>query len=197
VNSIPKLKTIERKAYLSAHQDGLIDIGLGLVFLLFGIIQWTGRTAFSGVSWMPALFIGPAKRMITVPRIGLVKFGPSRKVLAVKIGLLVLCAAVILFIVAATTLHSTTLDGWTRRYFATSFGLALALFPLAGAIGLGVRRYYGYAFLLIAAFTALRFWHGGLGALFVLIGTAVTGTGFSVLARFLKDHPIKGKEKQR
>jgi hypothetical protein len=192
---IPELKQIERKAYWSYHQDGLIDLCLGLIFLLFGIKAFTGNFLFAGLCWMPGLMIAPLKKMITAPRIGTVRFGRSRKILAVKIGALVLTAAVILFIVVATRLKSPGLDAWTRHYYAIAFGSALALFPLAGAIGFGVRRFYAYAVLLVAGFSFIQYRPHYLAAVFAAVGSVLIIAGGAVLIRFLRDNPLPGKEK--
>jgi hypothetical protein len=48
----PELKQIERRAYLSYHQDGLIDICLGMVFLAFGLVTLAAavfRSPLTGV----------------------------------------------------------------------------------------------------------------------------------------------------
>lgn len=194
MNTQQDLKAIRRKAYLANHEDGLIEIGLGTVFLLFGLIQWLGRPQLGGVCWMPALLIAPIKRVITAPRIGMVRFGAKGGLFKVKLALILLVLAVIGFIVAASLLHSETLDAWTRRYFAPAFGFSLALFPLAGAVGLGVRRYYGYAVLMVVCFSLLSVWREGLAEVFLVIGGVVTLTGIFVLIRFLRSNPVRETE---
>jgi hypothetical protein len=194
MNPQSDLKAIRRKAYLASHEDGLIDIGLGAVFLLFGLIQWLGRPQLGGICWMPALFIAPMKRYVTAPRIGTVRFGAKGGLFKVKLALILFVLAVIGFIVAASLLHSETLDAWTRRYFAPAFGFSLALFPLAGAVGLGVRRYYGYAALMVLCFSLLSVWREGLAVVFLVIGGVVTITGILVLICFLRSHPVREPE---
>jgi hypothetical protein len=188
------LKAIRRRAYLANHEDGLIDIGLGTVFLLFGLIQWLGRPHLGGICWMPALFIAPMKRFITAPRIGTVRFATTGGLFKVKMALILFVLAVIGFIVTASLLHSEVLDAWTHRYFAPAFGFSLALIPLAGAVGLGVRRYYGYAVLMVLCFSILSVWRDGLALVFLAIGSVVTITGILVLIRFLRSHPVLDTE---
>ncbi len=76
----------------------------------------------------------------------------------------------------------------------SAFGFSLALVPLAGAIGLGVRRYYGYAVLMVACFSLLSVWREGLAAVFLVIGSVVTFTGIFVLIRFLRNNPVRETE---
>lgn len=82
------LKTIERKAFRSVHQDGLWDIyigGLLLVLSLMFSIPDSGEgelttlgLAMLGVAIVFAFFqLG--KKYITVPRMGQVRFGPERQ----------------------------------------------------------------------------------------------------------------------
>ena len=192
--TVPELKEIKRKTYWSYHQDGLIELCLGLVFFVFGIYLYSGKSLMAGLCWMPGLLIAPLKRIITAPRIGMVRFGRSRNVLAFKIGLLTLTAVLVLFIIAATLLDSPALDAWTRRYFAVAFGFALALFPLAGAIALGIRRYYAHAVLLAAGFSLIQYRPDSLAAVFTGIGSVLILVGAAVLIRFLRDHPLPRKE---
>lgn len=82
------LKTIERKAFRSVHQDGLWDIYLGglmlVLSLMFSIPEsgegklTTFGLALLGVAIMFAIFqLG--KKFITIPRFGQVQFGPERQ----------------------------------------------------------------------------------------------------------------------
>ena len=95
----PSLREIEKRTYMSYHQDGLIDIFLGIYVLLFalGILlknltdssMWTVAPGIFPAIMLP-IWISVKKR-ITMPRIGYVKFGTRRggKLLAVIIGLMV------------------------------------------------------------------------------------------------------------
>jgi hypothetical protein len=194
MESVSALKQIEKKAYWSYHGDGLIDLCLGLVFLLFGIKVLTGNPIIAGICWMPGLLIAPLKRLLTAPRIGMVRFRRSWKVKAVKIGLLTFTAAFVLFIVTAELSKSPGMHEWTRRYFAIAFGCSLALFPLAGAIALGINRYYAYAALLASGFSFVQYRNESLAGVFVAIGSVLILTGGAVLIRFLNDNPIREKE---
>ena len=79
------LKEIERKAWRSTYQDGLLDITLGVILLSMGLSAWLDRAApkslLSDLSYGLLLAVGVlvyvlGKRWITIPRIGLVNFGP-------------------------------------------------------------------------------------------------------------------------
>jgi hypothetical protein len=189
----PEIGTVRRSAWVAATRDGFIEIAAGLVFLLFGAVHAAGRPQFSGLCWMPALFVAPMKRLITTPRIGTARLRRTAGIWAVKAVLILVILAVMGYIVVAARTQSAAMDAWTRRYFAPVFGLSLALFPLAGAIGTGVRRYYGYAFLVAAGFSVLSFRRDGLTAVFLVIGTVLFLSGLAVLVRFLKDHPLPGE----
>jgi hypothetical protein len=88
------LKTLERRAFRSIHQDGLWDIYLGglmLVLTLFFAIPESGEgelvyigLALLGVALVFSIFqLG--KKFITIPRMGQVRFGPERQKRKVKL----------------------------------------------------------------------------------------------------------------
>jgi hypothetical protein len=193
--TIPELKQIKKRTYWSYHQDGLIDLCLGLVFLLLGIQRLTGNSVIAGFFWMPFLLIDPLKRLITAPRTGMVRFSRSRNVSAFLIGFLASAVAVVLFIAAASRLGSPGLDAWKHRYFEIIFGSAWALFFLVCAIRLGVRRFYAYMVLFTAGFSFFLYRHENPTDVFIAIGSIMILVGGAVLIRFLHDHPLPGKEK--
>ena len=95
----PNLKEVEKRTYITYHQDGLIDLFIGFYILLFatGILFNTIlelNTWFVIPAIFPALIIPiwiSIKKRVTVPRIGYVKFktGGTNKLTAVFLALIV------------------------------------------------------------------------------------------------------------
>ncbi len=89
MNDAMDLKTLEKSAWKSFHKDGLWDIYLGLILWALAIFLGSGMEVIENDAWRLfayTLLIGGAflvfwagKRYITIPRLGLVKFGPARK----------------------------------------------------------------------------------------------------------------------
>ena len=84
------LREIEKRAFRSFHGDGLVDMMIGIVFLL-----WASGPLLENLNLPRALIQTPlmvflpialiiAKKKITIPRLGTVKFGPRRKLLRRK-----------------------------------------------------------------------------------------------------------------
>ena len=80
MNGKINLKNIERKAYTSYHQDGILDILIAIFILSF--VAWI-LTDMVWLGWIfyliAASIYAAAKRAITVPRIGFVKFPQHRQ----------------------------------------------------------------------------------------------------------------------
>nr|QNO46757.1 hypothetical protein DEIDBPHB_00006 [Methanosarcinales archaeon ANME-2c ERB4] len=74
------LKELEKKAWASTFEDGITDIGAGLILLVSTICQIFNESSpyLYPLFVVPALFIIVAKRYITVPRMGFVKFSRER-----------------------------------------------------------------------------------------------------------------------
>lgn len=188
------LRQIQRRAYLAYHEDGLVDVFVGLVFLLYGAVMLAGKTAFIGLCWMPALFIVPVKKWLTVPRMGYVKYRPSGNVLWTKIGIMAMIAGMLFFLLFVYKNRSPGLRAFIDAYFLLIFGIFLASLPLAGAVALGVRRFYAYAALILVLFTAANFQDYPLPVIFVILGSLLLLTGLVVLVRFLRKYPKPTKE---
>jgi hypothetical protein len=82
------LKEVERKAFTSTFQDGLWDLFLGLQLLAWGLALLLEEIVPLSDWWVAVLAaplmlvyltIFAAKKYITAPRIGRVKFGSKRK----------------------------------------------------------------------------------------------------------------------
>ncbi len=108
MNEDKDLKTMERKAFRSFFEDGLLELFIGLLF--FCSVAGSILTEI-GVShrWVyPAIFAALllyvwAKKSISLPRIGRAKFGPKRRVnlkkmFAVLIAVQLVTAAVLVLV---------------------------------------------------------------------------------------------------
>jgi len=192
-------KRLERMAYLSYQQDGIIDLLIGWATLAFGVNIAMDSSIWTFLGWMPIIFYVPLKNRITVPRLGYVKFDPNRGRLSkwtisfLFLGFLMLSILGIVVILLSNWSPSQVVD-WIREYPLLFYGLlGLFGFGLAGVIS-GIRRFFLYALL------SLLLMGGGqlLGVdeyiPFFLFGGSILVVGAVLLARFLRSYPIAIEE---
>lgn len=80
------LKEIERRAFRSTYQDGLLDIQFGLIVAFMSIFIYRPDAGYSplnillstGCILLSGILFQVGKRFITLPRMGMVKFGEQR-----------------------------------------------------------------------------------------------------------------------
>jgi len=197
------LKEIERKAYLSYHQDGLLDIFLGLGILIFGIGMATDIAGYIG-GLLGALAIpswAAAKKLITIPRLGMVKFGAERKIRIEKekrffrIFLAVaLLAGAALFIPLYAKSIPLWLHAWLKKFIFAPMGLI-------GVVGFGflaywkqIDRYYAYAVLVLIAVLVRPVLSAPASQYLISLGLIILLSGLAVLLRFLRRYPVPAGE---
>jgi len=199
----PNLKEIERKAYMSYHQDGLLDIVIAVYILGFSLGIWLDMTWEFGIGLtLPAVLIAivlpvwiAAKRKITLPRIGYVNFGirGTNKLFAIFLGLMVAgLGAFFAFTLAVS-------QGGSREWLDIIFQnglLVLGIGSLAVCLlfgySMGLKRLYAYGVisltvLVIGHFTGIFFAY-----ILLALGSIVMGTGVTLLINFVKKYPLKG-----
>lgn len=195
------LAQIERKAWISYFDDGLLDICLGLVLFSVGVSDLLGASLPSRL-WgyaVYAVLVGAAclafwtgKRFITIPRLGRVVFGPARKARRRKTAVILVVQIIVGMIVMGllvATLPRFPLGGLA---FARSTLLAIAV-GMWVMVGLSLVAYLldftrGY---LIAVLYAVGF--GGTELLndpvvLVLTAAVILLIGIIVLVRFVRGH---------
>jgi hypothetical protein len=199
VTQEPNLRQIERKAYISYHQDGLLDIFAGLYVLGFGLGIWADITLeYSFGAIMPAILIATilpiwiaAKRKITMPRIGFVKFRTAytTKLMAIFIGLAVAGLGVFL----AFTLFQDA--PWLDVIFQNGLIImgigSLAVCVLFG-YSMGLKRLYAYGLLAMIALVVGHFMGIFFAYLLIALGTVVTAAGVALLLSFVNKYPMQG-----
>lgn len=198
------LKEIERRAYLSYYGDGLLDIFVGLVIMSIPFHIVTDTVWMSGIMigiLLPMWAVG--KRFITIPRMGLVKFGSARTgslvrmYAAVVVGLFITFMAGIGVFLAAKDTIPPWLDvtlGWLAENSLLALGfVSLAILSFGAAMS-GINRLYGYGLLGLITLAAGHFL-GGSGALFTALwGALVILCGLFLLARFIRQYPVASEE---
>ena len=197
------LREIEKKAYMSYHQDGLLDIVIGLYALSFGLGIFADKILeFSFAAIMPAIMISivlpiwiQAKRKITMPRIGFVKFGArgSNKLFALLLGLSV--AGLGVFMLFGVFLASGQIGrpAWIEilfQYGMIWIGLGAAVIGSLFAYTMGLKRLHGYGLLTLALFASGYFLSFPFEYLLLAIGSVIIASGAALLVQFIRRYPL-------
>lgn len=201
------LKEIERKAWSAFYQDGLWDIFLGLLLLAMAIsallsdigasqpLQYGTLIALEALAILVLLV---AKRLITVPRMGRVKFGPKRRRKLSKVSVILAISALlgVAFFLAAQAITGN-LSKWMTLEFIFPAGWVvncIVIFSLM-AYFLDFSRLYVIGLMYAIAvpldivqreFTSIDLTFAAFGApaaIILLMGAVV-------FIRFLRDYPL-------
>ena len=190
------LKKLERKAFVSYHQDGLLDLFLGALLAAWGLTMETALTGMAGV-WFVVLFpvFLLARRRITYPRLGYAQFTKDRRNRRKLTALFTVTA--LMGLMAAFLWSSQSFPGlrdWLHRYIVIFFGGLIAAVLLFKAGISGVRRLYLYAAVILAAFAASQWSSVRFQYSFIVSGAVILVSGAVVLARFLRRYPVRQEE---
>lgn len=203
------LKAIERKAFLSTFQDGLLDICISFVvgsmaLMMFMIDReetaWLYLLlAFLGVGIGQAIFWA-GKKYLTLPRMGQVKFGEMRRKRSKTLALILAAAVIVqvgIVLLTAGVLAIPALGAKLEELFPDKSG-SLLLVAAVGALFVGPsmlliaffndfpRGYYIALVLTLGVFFMIWFWQP-----LIQIGAAVLILipGLVLLVRFLRRYP--------
>ncbi len=203
------LKEIERKAFRSTYQDGLLDIELGLVVVGMSVFIYRPPGGYSplnillmlAVVGLANLLFFAGKKFITLPRMGQVRFGAARK--QKKTTLVAIMGVVVLIQVAILGL---TVLGWAdpqvgaqiKGFFKVSDVMDLVV-AAVGSLFVGpsmilmahfsdFRRGYYIAVLMSLAVFLTLYLNEPLYP--ILIGGMIVLPGLVIFVRFLRKYPL-------
>ena len=194
-----QFKKLSRKAYISYHQDGLIDILIGLGILGFGLMILTGNFVFNMLAWMPILFYVPLKNRITVPRFGYVQFTSERTkrtrlLIAVMVGMLFFSFGLGLYVFALFDQMPPLLELAMAGDGMLLIGGLFAVAMLVAGLITRLDR------LIIYAILTMLILPGGLllgvepELRVVFLGALILLIGVILLVRFLRAYPLQKDE---
>lgn len=198
----PRLRDIEKKTYTSYHQDGVLDIFVGVYVLLFGVgILSSTVTDFSMWFIIPGIF--PAvmvpiwisvKKRITMPRIGYVNLGSrgANKLMAIFIGLMVagLGAFMVVTFASRSQAWALTLRNLIIPNSMIIIGLAAAAISCLFAYTMGLKRLYAYGLVTLALFLTAHVTPIPFEYFLVTIGLVMIINGGVLLGRFIRKYPL-------
>jgi len=192
------LKKIERKAYTSYHQDGLIDVFSGAFILSVGVWLVLDMAWMSWILWFVAVSAyAAAKRVFTIPRIGFVKFAPHRVKALQTTAVIVFSLTALLGVVAFMQVEGGGTPLWLllaiENYMLVIGGSVAASFCVVGYT-FRTRRMYAYALLTLIMFVTGHFLYFPLHYYVILLGTLVLLFGLAMLIRFVRRYPLSSAD---
>jgi hypothetical protein len=211
------IKALEKKAFRSFFRDGIYDVFLGTILLSFGLPLILSE--FGWIHWKTMLvplvisiilnvgalvFFVFGKKYITAPRLGIVRFGKTRKRKMMHVKLLLVISVLIGVVTLFLTLFKILPVGGNTGIPAAGviFGIqVLIVFGLA-AYFMDFTRLYLYAFLF-AVSMPVTFWLKKNASLayptlyvFCLTAGPMLVIGWTLFIRFLRQysHNTKGED---
>ena len=188
-NRHTKLETeLKKKAYLSFHNDGIIDILMGWNLAVFGVSLYLHNLSFlsSIIGLAPLLFYGLLKSKITLPRLGHAQFRVHRSfsvwLVGAVGGVFLLAALIYGFFINSSS-------GFVGPIAFALIGIALTMVLISG-----FNRILAYA-ILIPLFFIVGFGLRFLSPEMILTaGGILMVVGIWMLVKFLRTHPIQVEE---
>jgi len=191
-------KTLARRAYISYHQDGLIDVLIGWMVFSFGIYLLLDSSAIIFLAWLPILYYVNFKNKLTVPRLGYVKFnGIYSQTKRTKLGLvlstiLALSLLTVTVLVLAKTNPIPTLT-LLRGNGLAIYGVAVALLLLVSGVFSGVWRLSIYGLLCVVMVIIGIISGSPVYVPFILLGLVILLTGTILMILFIRKYPLASK----
>jgi hypothetical protein len=207
--NLSDLKQIERKAFRFTFQDGLLDIFLGAIIACMAITLYRPENGYSALNNVVMVLLyavlfslfWAAKKYITLPRMGQVRFGPTRqqkkKTLAIILGVIVL----IQIIVVGMTTFGWFNPAFGEKLFGSFGNYSLEHLAVAGLGSLFVgppmlviafmidfpRGYYIAVLMALAVFLMILI---NEPIYPVVIGGLIIVPGLVIFIHFLKKYPL-------
>ncbi|MCP4566299.1 MAG: hypothetical protein GY841_01830 [FCB group bacterium] len=193
------LKKLERRAYLTYHNDGLWDISLGLALLIVGlmvIFELAHLVAIFPAVLLPSVV--SIKKSVTQRRLGYVKFSPEREAQDKKNKFKLTILLTMTMLAGMGAFYAFTGNAawqvWIQDLRLIPFGFVLSL--IIGVLGFlyGIYRFVLYGVIILAVFIGGHYAHSDPGVYFLLPGIMFTLVGTTKLIIFLRRYPKVAQE---
>ena len=201
------LKDLERKMYRVSSQDGILDIQIGCMLLIFVFPIYLSDTLgdfWSSMVFLPLWFFviygfRVYRNKVIQPRVGKIQFGTYRKKRLTRLNIIIMVFNVFALVLGVLVFFKyRELSGWV---ISTWFSIIILIgFSLAGYM-LDFPRLYLYGILISAApvvgeyiYQNLGYPHHGFPVTFGFSSAVLVITGLIILVRLLLKYPAQIKE---
>jgi len=201
------LKDLEKSMYRVSIQDGIIDIQIGLMLLMFVLpIYLSDRL---GDFWSSMIFLPlwililygfrAFRKRIIQPRVGQIQYGTYRKKRLKRLNIIILVFNLFALLLGVLSfIQFNEVSGWI---VSARFSIIILLgFSLAGYM-LDFPRLYIYGIMISAApvvgeylYQIHGFSHHGFPITFGFLSAVLVVTGLIILVRLLKKYPAQDEE---
>jgi hypothetical protein len=178
------LKELERKAWTTYFEDGFWDLFFGMMFLTAGIRSLTDNVLFTLGIFVALVVFFIGKKTITIPRIGKVKFGHTRRDRQLKVF-----AMIIVSLIAIMALLLLPQLGIALTNIPTSpiMAIWIALFFAMLAYLIDFKRLYAYGLMFATSEVIWGVYGEPLGPISnIIFGIIVVTIGLTIFSRFLR-----------
>jgi hypothetical protein len=193
------LKELEKKAFIRTHhEDGLLDIFLGIIFFSWGLNIFTLSDFLHFFIMMAGLIaFGITRQRIVKPRLGLVKFGKERKKSTFKVTIILVISAIFGLVMA----FLPKLGLISKNVPMIAIILPLNILVIFGLMAyfLDYGRLYWYSILIAASFEVFFLMKEMLkvqsGAYAIILSSLLMiSIGIVLFVKFLKKYPLPSME---
>ena len=189
-----KLQEIERKAFISYHGDGILDICIGSALLVMAFFIWLLPEfwffVIGGLIGWISLYTG-AKKLITAPRLGYVEFSSVRRRRIQNIMI-----AGVLMLVVFNILGVLAIINPIIGIFIFESAFTILIVGIIGAfvlalIGtmLNIRRFYSYSVVFLGVAVVTFFIPLILLLPLIVVSIVMLVYGLFLLYQFLQKYP--------
>jgi len=197
------LREMEKRSFRSFFQDGMQDVGFGVLLLCFAlapVVRDMYGYAYIILLVVPGpLVITLGRKYITQPRMGVAKFNEKRKTERKRIAKISAVSTLTLLALLSLTLLGIFPGPTVRAIGGAGFmaAIGVAVVALMGYIAylLDFKNMLYYGFIIGFGIVASEILHGVVGApldsliVFGTSGTLLLAYGIVSVLRFLKDNP--------
>lgn len=192
-SKLNKSKTMREKLLMIYHDDGILDLIVGISIFILAAVMAFDEVIFIGLLGIPLILYIPIKEQVSIPRIGFIRFETEDISRRRMVSLLVLgIGSFVFFVLIALILTriSSNLVEWisNNEVVVFSFLLAGALFA-AGRI-LNNSRFLIYSILSLVLVLGAYFWNLRIWLPVAIVGLVMEVFAISKLRTFLKNYPV-------
>ena len=187
------LEQLEKQAFLSFHQDGVLDLCLGGALLQLGSIIFFFPSFFAGLQGSAIVWIfiyATLKKVMTFPRLGYVEFSVARKERNFLVKMLLV--GILLTPIVGMVVSLLVIPNF-MPVLETNYMLILAVCGVASGCGVayytGIRRFYAYGIIIGFVYGLSHFWLLPLFVALLVTGGLSLLIGLVILIQFFHRYP--------